>query len=202
VAAVTAQVGQPGQERERPEGERVQGLEPSVRERAAARPLHAGVDVALQELVERHRARGGQTGPDQGVQEAHVVRGAQGSQGEADRRRDQDHQHDPGLGQDDEVGEPPGLGEDDLGDRLAGGARRRALERAGAEAHAATRPGAAKGPAARDARAGDPAWVPRAASAIVTAVTSRSAPVRRCTTGRPITASSPPGRAQPVKRAT
>jgi len=75
--------------------ESLERLEPPLRQRPRARPLHARVDVSLPVLVERQRAARGQGRPDDEVEHARVVRRAVKPDVITHERRHEDHEDDP-----------------------------------------------------------------------------------------------------------
>src|SRR5215813_7225849 len=71
------------------------------------RPLHLGVDVTLDVLIQRQCPAGGQERPDQQVRHAEVIRRSRERHDVPDERGREDHQQHAGLRERDEVRRDP-----------------------------------------------------------------------------------------------
>src|SRR5215510_16143806 len=67
------------------------------------RPLHPGVDVTLDELIQRQRPAGGQQCPDQQMRDAAVIRWSCERDDISDQRGGEDHEKNARLGERHEV---------------------------------------------------------------------------------------------------
>ena len=85
------------------EEQRLERLEPTVRERAPSRAVHQGIDMALDVLVQRQGSGGRQEGPHEQVGHADEVRRAAECREVSGERGGEDHEQDARLGERDEI---------------------------------------------------------------------------------------------------